>query len=72
MKTQALSKPQIAFWGILLLAIGWIAATLVFEIHLGWPGNAIAWAKRLVGWGVEAWLVRTVVIGMKRYHRNSL
>lgn len=64
--------PQVAFWGICLIILGWIAATILFEIHLGWPVNGVQWAKRLVGWGIECWLIRAFIRGAGRHYPVSL
>jgi hypothetical protein len=66
MKTS-LSTSKIALTGLCLIAIIWLAATVLFEVHLGWPVNTIQWAKRLLGWAVEFWLVRTVFLAARRY-----
>jgi hypothetical protein len=66
MKPHTLLTPQIAFWGHCLIGLGWIAATILFELHLGWPITATQWIKRPVGWGIEFLLARTLVIGARR------
>jgi hypothetical protein len=66
MKAPAFLTPQLAFWGLCLIGLVWLAATILFEAHLGWPVGSIQWAKRLVGWGVELWLMRTLVLGARR------
>jgi hypothetical protein len=67
MKTKSLLTTQIGVWGICLIVMGWLAATCLFEMHLGWPGSGIQWAKRLVGWAVEIFLVRALIIGVRRF-----
>ncbi len=59
-------SPQFAFWGICIIAVCWLAATLLFEVHLGLPYTGVQWAKRLIGWGVEFWMFRTLMIGFRR------
>ena len=71
MKTRSSLTPQVAFWGICVIAFCWIAATLLFEMHLGLPGSGIQWAKRIVGWGVEIWLLRTLLLGVRRRQQIS-
>ena len=58
--------PQLALWGICTIAIAWLAATFLFEIHLGLPVTGIQWAKRAIGWFVEFWMYRTLMIGFRR------
>lgn len=55
-----------------VFVIGWLAATFLFELHLGWPANSIQWAKRLVGWGVEIWLIRTLARVVRKYGQVKL
>lgn len=62
--------PQVAFWGICLIAIVWITGTLLFESHQGWPVTGIQWAKRIAGWGVELMLIRTLLRGVRRYYSS--
>jgi hypothetical protein len=70
MKTQSPLTPKLAIWGICLIVLCWIAATFLFEFHLGWPAGSIQWAKRLVGWSVEFLLIRTFVLGIRRYYTS--
>lgn len=72
MKAQILISPKYAFWGICIIASSWLAATALFEVYLGVPGNGIQWAKRLVGWGVEIWLLRTLLTGFNRRRATNL
>lgn len=65
-------NPRIALAGICLVAFGWIAATLLFELHMGLPVSGVQWAKRLVGWGVEVWFLRTLARGFVRYRGLSV
>jgi hypothetical protein len=58
--------PRLAYWGICLIVIAWLAATVLFEMHLGWPVTGIQWCKRLVGWGVEFMLVRALFLSTRR------
>ncbi len=71
MKTRSFLTPQFAVWGICLIVLCWIAATFAIEIHLGWPVGAIQWVKRLVGWSVEFLLIRTLIVGLGRYHQRT-
>jgi len=64
--------PRFAFYGICLIAIAWLAITIPVELHLGWPANGLQWAKRIVGWGVEIWLLRTLIFGVQRCRLASL
>lgn len=66
MTTSKRITPQIAFWGICIIALTWLAATLLFETHLGWPVTLLQWIKRLIGWLVEMWLVKTFFFGARR------
>lgn len=66
MKVPAFLSSQIAFWGICLVGLCWLAVTVLFEIQLGWPLSGVQWARRLVGWGVELWLIRTLALGARR------
>lgn len=70
MKNRSWINPQFAFWGICLFVTAWIAATLLFEFHLGWPMSPVQWAKRLVGWGVEGWLIRTFAFRVRHYYQT--
>ena len=45
---------------------------LAFEMHLGFPASGLQWAKRIVGWGVEIWLIRTLLLGVRRRQQISL
>ncbi len=65
-KPSSLS-PKVAFWGICIIAAGWLAATACLEVHFGLPTTGIQLAKRLVGWAVELWLFRTLMVGFQRY-----
>ena len=58
MKNSSVLTPQLVFWGICLIVLCWLSATLLFEVHLGWPANSVQWLKRALGWGVEFWLVQ--------------
>jgi hypothetical protein len=66
MKSRSTLIPPSAFWCICLIALAWLAATVLFETRLGWPETSIQWLKRLVGWSVELWLVRTLFTGVPR------
>jgi hypothetical protein len=66
MNRRSLISPQAGFWGICLIVTAWLIASLLFEIHQGWPVTGLQYAKRLVGWFVEFWLIRTLVLGMRR------
>ena len=66
MNTRSSITPQVAFWGLCLIAVVWIVITAGFEIHQGWPVTGAQWMKRLVGWGVELLLVRALVHGVRR------
>jgi hypothetical protein len=66
MNTRFPLSPPFAFWGICIVAVCWLAATLLFELHLGFPSSGVQWAKRLIGWFVEFWMFRTLVIGFRR------
>lgn len=65
-------NPRVALGGICLVAFGWIALTLLLEIHFGMPVTGIQWAKRLVGWGVELWFLRTLARGCVRFRNLSV
>lgn len=54
-------NPRIAAAGICLLGLAWVVFTVLFEIHLGIPGGGVQWTKRLVGWAVEVWFLRTLL-----------
>lgn len=69
-ESTALSS-KIAFWGICIIATGWLIATAAFEVHFGLPTTGIQFAKRLVGWAVELWLFRTLRVGFQRYHPTT-
>lgn len=58
--------PQFAFWGICLIGLAWITLSFWFEIHLGLPATSVQWVKRAVGWVVEIWLIRTLLLGARR------
>jgi hypothetical protein len=68
MKIPSFPTPRLAFWGICAIALGWSALTLMFELRLGWPSTGGLLAKRLIGWGVECWLIRTLAVGIRRYY----
>jgi hypothetical protein len=59
-------NPRVAVAGICLMALGWLALTLLFEFHMGLPASGVQWAKRLVGWGVELWFIRVLAFGFVR------
>lgn len=64
--------PRIAFWGICSIAVIWITLTLFFEMRMGFPTDTLQFAKRLVGWGVEVWFLRTLAKGVRRVGVLSL
>jgi hypothetical protein len=66
MSARSSLTSKIAFWGICAVIVAWIAATIVFEINLGWPATGVQVAKRIVGWGVEIMLIRTLIIGTRK------
>jgi len=66
MNTRLPISPQFAVWGICIIATCWLAASVLFEIHLGLPVTGIQWAKRAVGWWVEFWMLRTLMNGFHR------
>ena len=59
---------RIGFWSLCCLACIWIGLSLMFEIHMGLPTTGLQWGKRLLGWGLEIWLVRTLMLGVRRYY----
>jgi hypothetical protein len=67
MKSRSVLMPQAAFWGVCLIGAAWIVASVFVEAHLGWPATTAQWLKRSLGWAVEIWLLRTLVLGSRRY-----
>ena len=55
-----------AFYGICVIAMSWLVLTVIMENHFGMPGTPMQWAKRMIGWGVELWLIRSLVVGIRR------
>jgi hypothetical protein len=66
------SLPHLAFWGICLIAVAWIVLTVLFELHLGWPTNMTQLTKRIVGWVVEVWFIRTLIVRAGRINASTL
>jgi hypothetical protein len=66
MKFRSPSLSQFAFYGVCLVAAGWIVLTVVMETHFGIPNTPFQWFKRLLGWGVEFWLIRSLFLGIRR------
>jgi len=66
MKTRSPLLPQFAFYGICLVAASWLILTVVMETHFGVPQTSAQWLKRLLGWGLEFWLIRSLFLGIRR------
>lgn len=72
MNDRNILTPRLAFYGICLIAIAWLTLTVPFELHLGWPATGVQWAKRIAGWAVEIWLLRTLIFGVQRFRTAPL
>jgi hypothetical protein len=62
-KTAFSHRTLILFWAILAC---WAVATIYIETQLGWPGTRADLGHRVIGWFVNAILIRTFVRGIKR------
>lgn len=66
MKTRTPLMPQFAFYGICIVAASWLVLAVVMETHFGIPHTTNQWIKRILGWALEFWLVRSLFVGIRR------
>ncbi len=56
------------FWSLSLVLACWVGGTLFFEVRAGMPVTHEEWVHRLMGWFVNAVLIRTFVRGFRRHY----
>lgn len=58
--------PQLAFYGLCLIAACWLVLAVIMETNFGVPQTPGQWIKRCLGWALEIWLVRSLFLGIRR------
>lgn len=66
LKTRGPLLPHFAFYGICIVTACWLVLTVLMETHFGLPRSGGQWLTRILGWGVEFWLIRSLFVGIRR------
>ena len=69
MNSLRFNLARIAFWSICSVALGWAVFAIIFETRAGVPVTREEWGHRLIGWFIEAILLRTFIRGVRRYYQ---